>query len=294
MALEHIPVPRRVLVTGASGAVGSAVRRRLVAEGCTVRAVARHPSPIAGDTVEWRPLDIVDRAGLTSALDGMEGVVHCAAALSDDMASCQRTNVQGVASLLEAMQARGCRQLVHLSSVSVYDHRQALAFDEESPRWTEPLDAYGFTKAEGERLVQAAGGDGLDAVILRPVVVLSMHRTSYWGPLAIERARSTAEPVWPLAEVPFVDVDNLADAVLRSLTQRCAVGHAYNVVDGSAPASEYLAAVATALGRGPPSVAPRAPRLVVSGERIRRELGYSPENRWAHFLAQLAAGSVEA
>lgn len=290
---ESLPVPKRLMVTGASGAVGTAVTRRLLAEGCSVRAVARHPSSAAATGLDWRPLDILDKAGLVIALQGMEAVVHCAAALSDDLASCQRTNVQGVASLLEAMAEVGCRRLVHLSSVSVYDFRRGMAFDEESPRWAEPVDAYGYTKAEGERLVQAAEDAGLEAVILRPVAVLSMHHTSYWGPLALERARRAAGAVWPLAEVVYVDVDNLADAVVLALTQRRAIGRAYNVVDGVAPASEYHAAVATALGRPPPEVVPQAPRLSISGERLRKELGYSPSRRWADFLQKLARGTAE-
>jgi len=55
-----------------------------------------------------------------------------------------------------------------------------------------------------ERIVSAATDRGLHAAILRPVVVLSMHPTSFWGPLALERARSTTTAVFPAAEVPYV------------------------------------------------------------------------------------------
>ncbi len=283
------PLPRRILVTGASGAVGSAVAARLAAAGCAVRGIARNSWSDAPPGVERRTVDIVDREGLTQALEGMEAVVHCAAIGSPDLEASRRINVGGVANVLAAMRARGCRRLVHISTVSVYDWRRGTAFDEESPLWTEPGDAYSFTKAEGERLVRAEEARGLATVILRPVVVLSMHRHSHWGPLALERARTSVEPIWPLLEMPYVDVDNLAEAIVLALTHARAVGRAYNVIDGSAPTSEYLAAVARVLGKPVVEVPPAASRLTCSGERIRKELGYSPVDRWKEFLGRLGS-----
>jgi len=292
MGFSPANLPQRILVTGGSGAVGSAVACRLAAERRVVRSISRHGWSGLPASVEQLQVDVADRAGMGRALEGMDAVVHCSAVGAPDLATCRRTNVDGVAILLEAMDSARCRRLVHISTVAVYDHRRGTAFDEESPLWTEPLDAYGFTKAEGERLVRAAERSGLAAVILRPVVVLSMHPTSHWGPRALDRARDSAGPLWPLAEMPFVDVENLVDAILLALTDPRAIGRAYNVVDGTAPTSEYLAAVSAAIGRPLEHPPPDAPRLVFSGERLRRELGYSPENRWKRFLEELR-GHVE-
>jgi nucleoside-diphosphate-sugar epimerase len=282
-------LPKPVLVTGASGAVGSAIAARLAAAGCTVRGIARNSWSDAPWGVERRTVDVTDRDGLTQTLDGMEAVVHCAAIGSPDLEASRRINVEGTANILAAMRARGCRRLVHISTISVYDWRKGAALDEESPLWNEEGDAYSFSKAEAERLVRAEEARGFLAVILRPVVVLSLHRHSHWGPLALERARASTEPIWPLLEMPYVHVDNLAEAIFLALTQARAVGRAYNVIDGSAPTSEYLAAVSQALGKPVAEVPPTAPRLTCSGERIRRELGYSPVDRWKEFLDRLGA-----
>jgi len=289
MDAESSTLPKAILVTGASGAVGSAIAARLAAAGCAVRGIARNSWDDAPPGVERRTVDVTERDRLTEALEGMEAVVHCAAIGSPDLEASRRINAEGTANVLAAMRARGCKRLVHISTVSVYDWRKGTFLDEESPLWNEEGDAYSVTKAEAERRVRAEEAHGLLAVILRPVVVLSLHHHSHWGPLALERARTATEPIWPLQEMPYVHVDNLADAIVLALTQARAVGRAYNVIDGSAPTSEYLAAVSQALGKPVAEVPSTAPRLTCSGERIRRELGYSPVDRWKEFLDRLGA-----
>ena len=275
-----------VLVTGAAGTVGSAVTKRLLARGARARAAVHRHAPLDGaETVE---ADLTDVASLRRAVAGCDLVVHCAAAVSTDLAACQALNVDGVRNLLSAV---GERRLVHISTVSVYDFRQGLRVDEESPMWTEPLDPYGFTKAESERLIRAALPD---AVMLRLVMVLSMHPRSYWGPLAVARAAASDAPVVPLGAVPYVDVDNVAMAVELAATTPAARGRAYNVIDGDGDAARYMAAVYGALGKPAPPVAANAPRLVVDGTRIRRELGYAPVDRWDVFVGELASHHAQA
>lgn len=276
-----------VLVTGAGGTVGSVVVDRLRREGARVRALVRSPQTRLAAGVEPVGGDLHDRAALSRALDGVQLTVHCAAAVSSELELCLHVNRDGTSNLLQAMEDRGCRALVHVSTVSVYDYRAGLEFDEESAVWTEPVDAYGFSKAEAERLVFEAGARGLGATILRPVLVLSTHARSYWGPLALERARSSPEPVIPVAEVPYVHVDNLADAIVLA-AEGPLRGRVYNVIDGVGDSQDYLDAIGLALGRAPASVPPGAPRLRYSGARIRNELGYAPPPRWAEFLASLS------
>lgn len=279
-----------VLVTGASGTVGSVVAKRLAKGGARVRAAAR-TRPAALDDVEVVAADLGDVASLRRAADGCDLVVHCAAAVTVDPIACQAGNVAGVRNLLTALRDRPSTRLVHLSTVSVYDWRRGARFDEESPLWTESLDPYGFTKAESERLIRDARPD---AIFLRPVCVLSMHPRSYWGPLALARAAASDAPVVPLATVPYVDVANLAMAVELAATSAAARGRAYNVIDGDGDAARYMAAAYGAIGRPAPPVAANAPRLIVDGTRIRRELGYAPVDRWEEFLGALASHHAQA
>lgn len=215
--------------------------------------------------------------------------MHCAAEVSRDAAACRASNVDGVGHLVTALGEARRARLVHVSTVSVYDWRRGFDCDEESPQWPPgdvAIDPYGVTKSEGERLVERAE---VPWVILRPVMVLSMHPRSYWGPLVRERARASAAPVMPLATVPYVHVDNLATAIVLAATSERAVGRAYNVIDGEGDAAEYLGAVYASIGRTPPPPTPNAPRLRVAGERLRQELGWAPEDRWRTFIDALAA-----
>ena len=279
---------KQILVTGATGTVGSAVVARLLREGARVRGMARRAGSIDG--AETVVADLADVGSLGRAVDGCDVVVHCAAEVSRDVDACRAGNVDGVRNLVTALGGAARRaRLVHVSTVSVYDWRRGFDFDEESPQWPPAdvaVDPYGVTKAEGERLVEAAA---VPWVILRPVMVLSMHPRSYWGPKVRERARASEQPVMPLATVPYVHVDNLATAIVLAATSERAVGRAYNVIDGEGDAAEYVGAVYASIGRTPPPPNPNAPRFRVAGARLRDELGWAPADHWRAFIDALAA-----
>jgi nucleoside-diphosphate-sugar epimerase len=276
----------RVLVTGASGNVGSTIAARLAGEGCRVRGMVRgvDPSP-AGDTVH---ADLADRRALAAAVGGADLCVNCAAEFSGDAEACRRSNIDGVVNLVEALRAAGCRLLVHISTISVYDDDAGPDYDEDSPLWTGAGDhPYGPSKAESERIIAGAAARGLEAVILRPALIASMHPRSRWGPLAVDRAFASSASILPFPEIPHVHVDNLAQAVVLAATAPAARGRVYNVVDGAPPSSEYLAAVYAAAGKAAPANPPDAPLLRFRAQRIRDELGYAPTDRWQAFLAEI-------
>jgi nucleoside-diphosphate-sugar epimerase len=264
-----------ILVTGAAGTVGSVVAGTLGGARGMVRRDPR-PDQIVGD--------LTDPASLAAAVAGTRAVVHCAASLSKDWADCERTNVEGTRHLIAAMRSAGCERLIHLSTVSVYDYRGGHRLDEECPIWTERVDAYGYTKAEADRLVAASG---LAFTILRLVVVLSMHPRSYWGPLAIERARVADAPVWPLAKLPHVHVDNIAAAVGLALARDVAIGRTYNVMDGFGDGRAFNERLFAAAGREVPPGPSLPIDLPVEAARIRDELGYAPVDRFTELLAAL-------
>lgn len=266
------------LVTGAAGAVGSVVARRLRDEGYEVRAMVRRAGSARIEGAREVVADLGDPAALAAAARGADVCVHCAAVISADLDECRRMNVDGTRDLIDAL---GGARLVHISTVSVYDLRGTQPgeeIDERAPAAASPKFAYGRSKADAEALVLATGA----ATILRPAIVLSLHASSYWGPLARARARLARQPIYGAVDLPYVHADNLATAALLALRAPAAAGGIYNVVDGHGPAADYLAAV------GSPPLPPNAPSLRISGAKLRRELGYAPPDRWAEFLAQLA------
>src|SRR5690606_10717277 len=117
----------RVLVTGATGLVGSHVAERMRQLEIPVRAIARptaDTSLLRSWGVEVVPGDMMDAASLQSAARDATVVVHCAAKVGDwgPIDEYRRVNVDGLRDLLDAAQAAGTlKRFVHISSLGVYE-----------------------------------------------------------------------------------------------------------------------------------------------------------------------------
>ena len=167
------------LVTGASGHLGATLVRHLLARGHRVRALI-HAQSIAleGLPIERVHGDILDRASLDPAFDGVEAVFHLAATISlikSDAERVMRTNTLGPEHVVDACLAHKVRRLVHYSSVHAFlPHGPGGVTDEERPPNLNPrAPAYDRSKALGQQIVQeAVRTRGLDAVVVNPVGVL--------------------------------------------------------------------------------------------------------------------------
>ncbi|WP_329496587.1 NAD(P)-dependent oxidoreductase [Kitasatospora herbaricolor] len=210
----------RIAVTGASGFCGSQVARAAAAQGAEVLCLGRSPGPV-GRHVPW------DATAGRPDLAGAHLVIHCAAAVGDpppgspDEARQYAVNVEGTARLLEA--AAG-RPVVWVSSASVYDPRPDRSLvDEDHPTTGGHLNAYGRSKAAGERLALAAG-----AVVLRPRAVYGPG-DPHLVPRLLERVRRGRLLLpGPDVALSLTAVQNLADACLAAADW--APG-AYNIAD---------------------------------------------------------------
>ncbi|MEY9212587.1 NAD-dependent epimerase/dehydratase family protein [Thermobifida halotolerans] len=171
----------RVLVTGASGFLGSHVAEACLRAGDEVRALVRptsdpgHLRTLPG--VEIVHGDLGDTASLRAAAEGVDVVHHSAARVLDHGSRAQfwDTNVEGTRRLLEAARDGGARRFVFVSSPSaVMDGRDQVDVDESIPYPRRYLNLYSQTKAAAERLVLAADAPGFTTCALRPRAV--------WGP----------------------------------------------------------------------------------------------------------------
>src|SRR5947209_351672 len=125
---------RTVLVTGASGFIGSHLAERLVALGAKPRALIHYNSAgsrgwldssgVAAE-IEYVPGDVCDRETLARAMKGVDTVFHLAALIAIPYsyrapASYVRTNVEGTMNVLQAALESGVRRVVHTSTSEVY------------------------------------------------------------------------------------------------------------------------------------------------------------------------------
>jgi len=198
-----------LLVTGATGYLGSALVAVLADAGLPVRAAIRSEAraSVLPDGVERVFADLGDEPSLVEAMRGCEGVFHLAASLGPSPEDTRRSNVDGTARVLAAAARAGVRRVVYTSSSAAIVAADGLV-SEQAPNETALVDPYSTTKAEAEGLVFAAVAEGLDACIVNPV---NVYGPSPYGPgsynglfLAVARGQVTEivdAPVgWVLAE----------------------------------------------------------------------------------------------
>jgi len=166
----------RILVTGASGYVGRAVVRGLLAEGHRTRLLCHTTRVAAPAGAEITFGDVLDPAGLTRAVAGVDAVVHLAAIAGVRRSFAQRDrfeelNVGGTRNLIEALTVAAPRggeppRLVFASSASVYGSPARQPIDETVP--PDPASPYATSKLAAERaIVDAARAGRLGACTLR-------------------------------------------------------------------------------------------------------------------------------
>lgn len=228
-----------VLVTGATGLVGSHVAERLRSLGVPTRALVR-PSADAALLRSWgveiTTGDVADPASLRAACAGATVVVHCAAKVGDwgPVAGYRAVNVAGTRSLIDAALSAGTlRRFVHVSSLGVYPARDHYGTDESTPPSVEGIDGYTRTKAESEPVVLDAARDrGLPAVVLRPGFIYGPRDRNVL-PRILGRMRAGQFRYLGSGEQLLNNtyVGNLIGAVLLAIGHDAAVGEAFNVTD---------------------------------------------------------------
>lgn len=244
-----------IFVTGASGFVGGAATRRLVADGHRVRAMSRSPksdAAIAALGAEPVRCDLEDVAA--AHLAACDAVVHAAAFVEawgpDD--AWDRINVGGTQRVLAAARAAGVRRFVHIGTEAALVHGQHLRdADESCPLAFDSPYPYCRTKALAEQAVREANAPaaGFTTLVLRPRFI--------WGPgdqtvlrVIIEMARSGGW-MWidgGRARTSTVFIDNLVDAIVLALDHGTP-GEAYFILDdGQRTMREIIGGMARAAG----------------------------------------------
>lgn len=279
-----------VLLTGITGTVGSALAHRLLAEGAQLRALIRRPEPpteFAEATIEWVHGDITDAAAVQAAMADVQLVIHAAAYLGDDVGLAERTNVQGTQYLLDAAREIQPELFVHISTISAYDLYNGTEFDESSPLCPDPKTTYQATKTAAERAVWQASEAGLPVLVIRPCNILSLHGSSYWGPVAVQRMAAGAVKYHPDSTFPWITIESLVDLTLLAVRTPSAVGQAYTAIDGHVSNAAFWGRIAGWLGKEPELST--VLRHFHFPNAKARSLGWEPKVTYEEAMAQLEA-----
>ena len=252
----------RVLITGASGFVGSAIVRTFLQNGYGVRVLVRPASPranFADLSVETAEGDLTDRASLARALKGVRYLVHTAADYrlwtkrpQDLMAA----NVDGTANLMEeALKAR-LEKIVYTSSVCTLAHSSSGEPADES-QLLDPKDAfnpYKRSKLLAELAVHALIAKGLPAVVVNPSTPIGPRdiKPTPTGRIILECA-SGRMPAYVETGLNLAHVDDVAEGHLAAL-RHGRIGERYILGGENIRLQDMLAEISHQVGRRPPRV----------------------------------------
>ena len=279
-----------VLVTGASGFVGSAVARALLARGEAVRLLVRPSSPrdnLVGLDAQVVEGDLSNAASLAPAMRGAARLYHVAADYrlwARDPEEIVRNNREGTANIMRAALAAGVGRIVYCSSVATLSLKglaPGAPSDETRPLTPETaIGAYKRSKVVAERLVERmVAEEGLPAVIVNPSTPIGPRdiKPTPTGRIIVEAATGKM-PAFVDTGLNIAHVDDIAQGHLAAM-DKGAIGERYVLGGDDVELRELLAEIARLSGRKPPTVAlPRGPLfpLAAAAEAVAQLTGKEP------------------
>ena len=212
-----------ILVTGATGFLGSELARPLGPQGNTIRCTKRNSSIIPKilipyqQQIEWVNADMLDIFALEDALEGITQVYHCAAWVSLRQADKQpmiRTNVTGTANLVNLCTQFGIR-LLHVSSIAAIGTALPGEMITENNHLEETAenDGYAISKLESEMEVWRGIAEGLNAVIVNPSLITGPNAGTEGTGQLFEIIRKGFK-FYTAGTGGFVDVEDVAKCMI--------------------------------------------------------------------------------
>ncbi|WP_156689766.1 NAD-dependent epimerase/dehydratase family protein [Mycobacterium sp. Marseille-P9652] len=323
-------MPKRIVITGASGNVGTALLRALATDGYDIVGITRRQPPAHGEyaSVYWHQLDLADphaEAKLRNVFRGASCVVHLAWGFQPtrNVRYLDAVAVGGSSAVLGAAHAAKVPHLVHMSSVGTYaPGAYGRKVDETWSTAGLPSSAYSRAKSAVERILddyEARHPDGVGITRMRPGLIVQRDAATglrrYTLPAYLDPRLARLLPVLPMDRrlaIPMIHADDVADACVRAIERR-ALGP-FNLADEPPVRRDDIAKVLRArpihvpsgllgalvdvswrarlqpIDRGWLDLAFAVPLLAT--DRARAELGWSPRHNAVDALAELVDGMM--
>jgi nucleoside-diphosphate-sugar epimerase len=210
-----------ILVTGGAGLLGNELITQLLNQGKQVRAIF-NKTPLGNfQSINLQQIqcDILDVIGLEEAFKDVDQVYHCAAIVTFNPKRRQqmfKINIEGTANVVNAALDAGVKKMLYVSSVAALGRIRENEPINESMNWTEETSnsAYGQSKYLAEMQVWRGIGEGLDAVMVNPVIILG---AGDWNAGSSQIFKSVYEefPWYANGTTGFVDVRDVAKAMME-------------------------------------------------------------------------------
>ena len=212
-----------ILVTGATGFLGSELIRQLLLKGEKVRAIKRNSSKIPEIlkhevAIEWHTADILDYFELKEAMEGISRVYHCAAFISfkpADKNEMRRVNIEGTVNILNLCMEQNIGKFLHVSSVAAIGNSKKGALISEKDHWefNSGQSAYSISKYESEMEVFRAAAEGLNVIVINPSIIIGKNAGKEGSGQLFEAIRKGLK-YYPGGSFGYVDVEDVAKIMI--------------------------------------------------------------------------------
>lgn len=247
-----------VVVTGATGLVGSFLVTELLKNGHAVRAISRRtftsPDP---SVLEWLQGDLLDPLFLAEAFAGATHVFHCAGLVSyapQDKELLQQINVEGTANVVNTCLELGNLKLCYVSSIAAVENEKNKTEADEEAKWD--LNAthsdYAESKYQAELEVWRGISEGLPAVIVNPSIILGPGN---WQESSTRLFRYVYDenPFYTAGAANFVDVRDVVEMMYK-LAFSEVTGERFILNAGTLAYETFFKQVATCFGKKAPGL----------------------------------------
>ena len=248
-----------VLVTGATGFLGSEVARQLAGQSIAVRCTKRSTSVIPAllkpyGQVEWVDADLLDIFALEDALDGVTQVYNCAAWVSlkaKDKEGMISANVTGTANLVNLCIKNNIK-LVHVSSIAAIGQAKPgeLITEKHHLDQATETDGYAISKLESEMEVWRGIAEGLDAVIVNPSIIIGAN-AGIGGSGALFGMVRKGLNFYTTGSIGVVDVEDVAKSMIRLMNSDI-YAERFIVSAENWPIKQFVTEIAGCIGVKPP------------------------------------------